>query len=279
MCVGSKIVWLQAGRGAAITQAMGNLSYGPQAITLLNEGIPPTQIIAALIASDEHPEIRQVAVVDAQGRADAFTGIGTIREAGHHVGKGYSVQANMMTHNTVIPAMAAAYDKARGDLAQRMLAALQAAQRAGGDIRGMQSAALKVVSGDVGAPAWASVYDLRVDEHANPIEELARLVRLRRAQIIDDEGYAALEKGKQEKALKRWARARKLAPELEELPFWQAVELADVHANVDAAAAILKPALADDPRQEHWLDLLDRLVACGLFKAADRAAALKAALD
>ncbi len=274
MCVGSRILWARPGLGAVITQSLSNISYAPMAGAMLREGIPPERIIAALVASDDRPEVRQVAVVDAQGRAAAFTGIGCIREAGHHTGEGYSVQANMMTHPTVVKAMAETYEAAQGDLAQRMLAALQAAQAEGGDIRGMQSAALKVVPADLAARDWAVDYDLRVDEHANPVSELARLVRLRHSQIADEAGYAALASGDRDRALALWQAARDEAPELEETGFWQAVALADEYDDVPAAGELLAATLADDPRRVHWLDLIERLVACGLIEHADRAAAL-----
>ena len=202
---------------------------------------------------------RQFAVVDASGQAAAWTGEGCIAQASHHVGQGYSVQANMMTRGTVVDAMARAYESATGDLAQRMLAALEAAQREGGDIRGMQSAALKVVPGDASKPIWAADYDLRVDEHENPVAELARLVRLGRAQGLDGEGHRLLDDARLDEALVEWAEARQIAPELEELPFWQAMALAEKPEHTAAAIEILKPALAQDPRREHWLDLIGRL--------------------
>ena len=241
MSVGSLVIWLEPGIGAVVTQSLINIGYGPSALALLRQGVPPERILAALSATDDRPQVRQMAVVDAQGRAAAFTGIGCIREAAHHVGEGYSVQANMMTRPTVVPAMAAAYEAAKGDLGQRMLAALQAAQAEGGDIRGMQSAALKVVPGDFRPRGWDRVYDLRVDEHADPLAELARLVRLRHAALVDESGYEALAAGERIQALSRWEVARAEAPELEELPFWQAVALADEHDDVPAAAAILAP--------------------------------------
>src|SRR5262249_6094135 len=149
---------------------------------------------------------------------------------------GYSVQANMMANATVVPAMAKAYEQATGDLAIRMLAALQAGEGEGGDIRGMQSAALVVVPGDKNVPEWGTDYDLRVDEHATPLNELARLVRLRHDQRLDEAGYEALEAGQRDKALNEWAKARREAPELEEIAFWQAVALADQHTDVETAA-------------------------------------------
>ncbi|MEW6578519.1 MAG: DUF1028 domain-containing protein [Chloroflexota bacterium] len=266
MCVGSVVPWLIPGVGAVATQSLVNISFGPIALAMLGEGVPAPQVIAALVASDADAHRRQVAVVDATGRVGAWTGEGCIPEASHHIGEGYSVQANMMTNPSVVPAMAAAFESAGGDLAGRMLAALQAAQAEGGDIRGMQSAALRVVSGRREDPFWRTDYDLHVDEHDDPVTELGRLVRLRHAQLLDQQGYEALEAGDRARAMSLWAQACAEAPELEELPFWQAMALADDLADAEAGARLLRPALRDDPRREHWLDLALRLQACGLVK-------------
>ena len=278
MCVGWIVPWLLPGIGAVATQSLVNVSFGPVALTMLREGIPAQQIINGLVASDPDAHRRQVAVVDAKGQAAAWTGNGCIPEASHHVGEGYSVQANMMTNPTVVAAMAEAYEKAEGDIAQRMMAALLAAQAEGGDIRGMQSAALKVVPGDINKPYWTVDYDLRVDEHENPVEELARVVRLRHAQIVEQRGYEAFEQDRRDQALADWAAARAEAPELEELAFWQATTLADKPADVTTAAEILRPALANDARRSHWIDLLRRLQACGLIERAGAAEELIKAL-
>lgn len=278
MTVGSVVPWLLPGVGAVATQSLTNISFGPLALAMLREGVPATRAIEAVIASDNRPDVRQVAVVDAQGAVGAWTGKGCIPEAGHHIGEGYSVQANMMTHNTVISAMAEAYETSQGDIAQRMLAALQAAQREDGDIRGMQSAALKVVSGDASKHDWETDYDLRVDEHDDPVTELARLARLGRAQIIDHQGYDALKAGNRKAALKHWAAARDLAPELEEIAYWQALTLADEHGEIEAALAILRPMLDADDRRSHWIDLIGRLQACGLLDTDGLAERLRAKL-
>jgi uncharacterized Ntn-hydrolase superfamily protein len=266
MCVGTAVPWLAPGVGALATQSLANLSFGPMGLAMLREGVPAPRVIEALVATDDKANRRQVAAVDARGQVGAWTGAGCIAQAGHQIGEGYSVQANMMTHATVVGAMAAAYEQAAGDLAQRMMAALEAAQAEGGDIRGMQSAAIKVVPGDVSKPVWETVYDLRVDEHADPVVELARLVRLRHAQLLDETGYNAIQQNKADEALAAWAEARAAAPELEEMPFWQAVTLADTPPNVPAAASILRPVLARDARRQHWMDLIRRLQACGLIE-------------
>jgi uncharacterized Ntn-hydrolase superfamily protein len=266
MSVGWIVPWLLPGVGAVATQASVNISFGPMALSMLRESLPATHIIDALVASDPGAHRRQVAVIDREGRAAAWTGNNCIPESRHHVGTGYSVQANMMTNDTVIPAMTHVYEKATGDLAQRMLATLSAAQAEDGDIRGMQSAALKVVPGDINKPTWTVDYDLRVDEHENPVEELARLVRLRHAQIIEERGYEALEQNNIEQALAAWAAARAEAPELEELAFWHATTLADKLADTQTAAAILRPVLANDPRRAQWIELIRRLETCGMIE-------------
>jgi uncharacterized Ntn-hydrolase superfamily protein len=279
MSVGRVVPFLLPGVGAVATQSLVNISFGPLALDFLREGFSPEQIIAGLIAADSNPTRRQMAVVDAQGRAAAHTGSSCIAYAGHHVGAGYSVQANMMTRDTVMAAMANAYENANGDLGQRMLAALQAAQAEDGDIRGTQSAALKVVSGDRSEPVWQAIYDLRVDEHPTPVAELTRLVRLRHAQLVDKQGHEALEQGRREEALRIWQQARAEAPELEELAFWHAIALADEQNDAAAGAAILRPVLANDPRRIHWLDLLTRLDDCGFLKRAGTGAALRKDLE
>ena len=276
--VGTVVPWLLAGWGAVATQSLTNVSFGPTALTMLREGFAAPDIIKALVASDADEKRRQVAVVDKEGRAAAHTGGGCIPSAGHHAGEGYSVQANMMTNDTVIDAMRAAYEGAAGDLAARMLAALRAAQAEDGDIRGMQSAALKVVPGDPNARSWETDYDLRVDEHENPVEELARLVNIIGAKHINRRGHEALEAGDRARALELWAQAREKAPDQEEVAFWQALTLADEHNEVEQAAAILRPVLARHERREHWLDLMRRLQAVDLLEREGTAEELIAAL-
>jgi uncharacterized Ntn-hydrolase superfamily protein len=257
MSVGRIVPWLIPGVGALATQSLSNIHFGPMGMEMLRNGVAASQVIAGLVASDTGASRRQVAVVDARGGVGAWTGDGCIPEAGHAMGDGFSVQANMMTRPTVIAAMSDAYENAEGDLAYRMMAALQAAQVEDGDIRGMQSAALKVVPGDLGDDT-RTVYDLRVDEHVEPVIELARLVRLRSAQLLDSEAEEAFKRGEKDRALKLWAQSRERAPELEEMAYWQAVTLAEA-GDVQTASEILRPVLANDSRREHWIDLLHRL--------------------
>jgi uncharacterized Ntn-hydrolase superfamily protein len=279
MCVGAIVPWLLPGTGALATQAHANIHFGPMGLAMLREGIDAPHVVEALVASDPGADRRQLAVVDAQGQVGAWTGENCIPHAGHHVGTGYSVQANMMERDTVVPAMAEAYEAAGGDLGARMMAALHAAQAEGGDIRGMQSAALKIVSGDPQALGFQrTIYDLRVDESAEPLGELDRLVRLRRAQLLNAEAYPLLEQ-QRARALELWADARALAPELEELAFWQAVQLADSLADAEAGAAILEGMLADAERRAGWVELIRRLQACGAIEREGAGDELIASLD
>lgn len=259
------------GVGVIVSQSLINISYNPVALAMLKEGIAPQKIIEGLTATDPSANRRQVAVINNDGEVAAFTGDGCIREFGHLVGDGYSVQANMMTRPTVIDAMREAYESATGDLAARMLVALQAAQAEDGDIRGMQSSALKVVSGERTAKEWETIYDIRVDEHHNPVEELARLVNICHAQRIDREGYDLLKQDKLDEALAKWTEARNIAPDQEQIAFWQATTLADANPDADAvsmAARIFNEAMAQEDRREHWLDLIQRIQENGIIERA-----------
>jgi uncharacterized Ntn-hydrolase superfamily protein len=269
--VGRLVPWTLPGVGVVATQSLVNVSFGTLALAMLRNGIAAPRVVEALIASDEGRDRRQLAVIDANGQVSAYTGTGCIREAGHYIGTNYSVQANMMTRSSVIDAMRHAFERAKGDLAARMMAALSAAQQHDGDIRGMQSAALKVVSGKPGTPEWESIYDLRVDEHKQPLQELARLLQIRSAQLIDQEGHELLEKGNMMAALAKWKEARAAAPDQEELAFWQAYALADARPDdntVSLAARIMAQALQDEDRYEHWIELLKRLDECAFSRNA-----------
>jgi uncharacterized Ntn-hydrolase superfamily protein len=277
VAVGRRILLALPGYGALITQSLANLKFVPMAEPMLRLEMPPTDILRALIASDSDEHRRQVALVSRHGAA-AHTGSGCIREAGHYVGNTYSVQANMMTRPTVIEAMRATFETATGDLAARLVAALRAAQAEDGDIRGAQSAALKVVSADKATHPLETIYDLRVDEHAYPVEELQRLVIIRRAQLIDEEGHMALERGDLTLALSLFEEARRLTPDQEELAFWQGFALAE-RGYAEAGAHILWQGIARDERAAHWLDLIMRLADCRLNAREGSPEALLAAVN
>lgn len=260
--VGSIVAWAEAGVGAVATQSFVDPSYGHRGLELMRAGVPAPDALRRLLDGDAQREVRQVAMIDTQGRVDAFSGTLDIKDAGHHVGAQYSVQANMMANPTVWPAMAAAFEKARGDLAERMIAALEAAQSAGGDIRGKQSAAILIVRAKSSGRPWAGadrVFDLRVDDHPEPIVELKRLVRLQRAYAHANRGDELVAEKRVDDALKEYAAAGRLAPEILELPFWEAVTLVVVGREAEAAP-IFRRVFAKEP---YWADLVPRLPAAG----------------
>ncbi len=177
--VGAAVPWAEPGLGAVATQSFTERSYGPLGLELLRIGRTPEEALAGLVAADAHHQVRQVGMVDAEGRAAAHTGEHCIPEAGHLPGDGFTVQANMMRSADVWPAMAEAFRTAPGSLPQRLLAALDAAEAAGGDFRGRQAAAMLVVEGEPSGKPWdARVIDVRVDDHPDPVAELRRLVTL-----------------------------------------------------------------------------------------------------
>lgn len=262
--VGSIVTWAEAGVGAVATQSFVDPGYGLKGLELMRTGTPAPSALDELVAADKQPDGRQVAMIDAQGRVSAYTGKSAIAAAGHQIGNQYSVQANMMANATVWPAMAAAYESTKGDLADRLLAALDAAQRAGGDQRGRQSAALLVVKAKSTGRPWAGgdrVFDLRVDDNPQPLTELRRLVRLQRAYAHANRGDELMTEQKVEEALKEYEASSQIAPEVLELPFWHAVTLASVGREKEAAP-IFRRVFANEPQ---WVELLTRLPAAGLM--------------
>jgi uncharacterized Ntn-hydrolase superfamily protein len=262
--VGSIVTWGEAGVGVVATQSLVDPGYGMRGLDLMRKGIAAPEALRQLVAADPHPEGRQVAMLDNVGRVDAYTGPHAIAAAGQHVGKEYSVQANLMANPTVWPAMSSAYEHAQGDLAERLLAALDAAQAAGGDIRGKESAALLVVGAKSTGRPWAGadrVYDLRVDDHPEPIKELRRLVQLQRAMNHSSRGDELMAAKRLPEALKEFEAAMQLAPDFPELRFWCAVGLASVGREQDATP-IFRELFRREP---FWAEVLRRLPASGLF--------------
>ncbi|HKH31784.1 MAG TPA: DUF1028 domain-containing protein [Gaiellaceae bacterium] len=248
---GSGVGWALPGVGAVASQAFSEPSYGPLGLELLQAGKTPEQALAGLVAADPESAVRQVAVVDAEGRTAVHTGAECIREAGHRTGDGYSVQANMMRSADVWPAMAKAFEAASGSLARRLLASLEAAEAAGGDWRGQQAAGLLVVAAD--DKPWERISDLRVDDHAQPLRELRRLLDLEeayRALTRSDERAAAARAGGLSEVDVRWA------------------EIIDAGQAGDVARArdLLAPLLVEEPR---WADFVRALAARGLVPDAD----------
>ena len=261
--VGPIVPWAEPGIGAVATQSLVEVSYGPKGLDLMRDGRSADQALRELLAQDQHPEVRQVAMVDSKGGVAAHTGPKCIPFAGDSTGNGYSVQANLMATNKVWPAMARAYEQTQGDLAERLLAALEAGQKAGGDIRGQQSAAIVIVKGKRSNRPWADrIMDLRVEDSARPIAELRRLVTLWRAYRNVDDGDELITEGKVEDAMKAYSTAARLAPGNDEILFWQAVTLWKLGREKDASP-IFRKVFARDRR---WIDLVPRLVPAGLLQ-------------
>lgn len=260
--VGPIVAWAEAGVGAVATQSFVDPSYGKLGLDLMRAGKSAPDSLKALIAGDEGREVRQVAMIDAQGRVDAWTGKNDIQAAGHIIGKNYSVQANLMLNDKVWPAMSKAFENTQGDLADRMLAALEAAQAAGGDIRGKQSAALIVVTGKPVGQAWKDrVFDLRVDDSPEPLMELRRLVKLQRAYNHMNAGDLAVEHKDNEGALREYSAAEKLVPDNVEMIYWHAIALVNM-GRVDESLPLFRRVFELDP---NWATLTPRLPKSGLL--------------
>jgi len=268
--VGPIVPWAEAGVGAVATQSLVEVSYGPRGLQMMSSGRSAKQTLEELLAQDSNKDVRQVAMIDARGDVAAWTGKRCIPAAGDHVGTQYSVQANLMSNERIWPAMAEAYETTKGDLAARLLAALEAGQKAGGDIRGQQSAAIVIVKGKRSSKPWADrVMDLRVEDNPHPIQELERLVRTWRAYRNVDQGDAYATEGKIEDAMKAYAEGARLAPGNDEILFWQAASLWQLGREKEATP-IFRKVFAHDHR---WVELVPRLVPAGLLK--DDPASLK----
>jgi uncharacterized Ntn-hydrolase superfamily protein len=260
--VGPIVAWAEAGVGAVATQSFVDPSYGKNGLDLMRAGKSAPDTLKELLAKDEAREVRQVAMIDAQGRVDAWTGKNDIQAAGHIVGTNFSVQANLMLNDKVWPAMARAFENTKGDLAERMLAALDAAQAAGGDIRGRQSAAIIVVTGKPTGQAWKDrIFDLRVDDSPEPLQDLRRLVRLQRAYNHMNAGDLAVEKKDNEGALREYSAAEKLVPNNAEMIYWHAVALVNM-GRVDDSLPLFRKVFAID---QNWVTLTPRLPKSGLL--------------
>ncbi|RMF74466.1 MAG: DUF1028 domain-containing protein [Acidobacteria bacterium] len=261
--VGTIVPWAEAGVGAVATQSFVDPSYGPRGLQLMRGGVPAPEALRRLVEADDGRDVRQVAMVDADGRVAAWTGARCIAAAGHVEGDGFSVQANLMANERVWPAMAKAFVASEGQpLAERLLAALEAAEAEGGDVRGRQSAALVVVRAQTTGEPWKDrLVDLRVDDSPRPLEELRRLLRLHRAYESMNAGDEALAAGDAARALELYGAAADLAPEIVEIPFWQAVTLADTGRLAEALPIFRRVFAAED----RWRGILGRLPASGLL--------------
>jgi uncharacterized Ntn-hydrolase superfamily protein len=260
--VGAIVPWAEAGVGAVATQSFVDPSYGALGLELMRAGKSAEEALNGLISADKTPEVRQVAMVDASGRVAVYTGKNCIPEAGHYKGDGFTCQANLMLRNTVWQAMAKAYQKTKGELVDRLIAALEAAEKEGGDIRGRQSAAIIVVKGKSSGVWWKDrLFDLRVEDHPQPVEELKRLVKLAKAYQHMNRGDELLTENKIQEALAEYTTAMELYSDNPEMIFWPAVTMASV-GKVKESLPLFKKVFALDP---NWAILLPRLPEVGQF--------------
>jgi uncharacterized Ntn-hydrolase superfamily protein len=262
--VGPVVPWAMAGIGAVATQSMVNVSFGPLGLEYMRSGYAADQALKALLAGDSQPESRQVALVDAAGKVAVHTGAKCIPAAGHRAGDGFSCQANLMEKDTVWDAMFDAYTRTDAPLAERMMAALEAAEAEGGDIRGKQSAAMLVVTGKPTGRAWEDrIIELRVEDAPDPLPELRRLLRVKRAYMALVDSDRLEEHKDLAGAMAKMQEAIKLAPEMVEIQFWSGLTMAQA-GQLDAGCELMAHAVAKDAR---WIETLHRLVAVDRLQA------------
>jgi uncharacterized Ntn-hydrolase superfamily protein len=273
--VGPRVPWALAGVGAVATQSRVNVSYGPLGLELLQAGYTAEQALKALTAGDPGAQMRRCAIVDANGGVAAHTGSECIPAAGHQVGDGFSCQANLMEKDTVWAAMAQAFTSTDAPLAERMMAALEAAEAEGGDIRGKQSAAMLVVTGSPTGRSWDDrIIDLRVEDALEPLPELRRLLRVKRAYMALLDADRLSESGDKAAADARKADAIRIAPEMVEISFWTGLDMA-VAGDMDGGCELLAEVVR--AKGGRWVETLRRLAMVGRVPA-DVAAAIEARL-
>ncbi len=264
--VGTAVSWGEAGVGVVATQSFVNKSFGMRGLALLKEGKTPEEAMTILLQDDAGREVRQVAILDTKGRVATHTGKNCIDYAGHSNGENFSVQANMMLNDKVVPAMEKAWKENNSlPLAERMVAVLKAAQLAGGDVRGKQSAALLVVKGKSSKEPWDDrAIDLRVDDAATPIDELDRLLKTYRAYEHMNNGDLAVETGNMEKAMTEYKAAMTLFPQNLEMQYWTAITLAS-NKKIKEASSMLQKIYQKD---QNWRELTKRLPKAGILNVA-----------
>ena len=260
--VGALVPWARAGVGAVATQSFVKVEYGPDGIALMESGKSAKEALNQLISKDSGQAVRQVAMIDNKGSVAAHTGENCIYAAGHKIGKNYSVQANLMEKETVWDAMAFAFENAEGSFATRMMESLEAAENEGGDIRGKQSAAMLIVTGQPTGLPWEDiVMDIRVDDSRYPLKELKRLIRIHTAYQHANKGDHYLEINEVEKALVEYGLASELYPENPELPYWSAVTMVGL-GKLDKALPIFSKVFKKEPRLK---TMTPRIVDAGLL--------------
>lgn len=260
--VGTSVPWAEAGVGAVATQSFVDKSYGPKALALLKKGFTPQQALDSLTKADPGKDVRQVAIIDTKGNVATHTGTKCIQVAKHIKGYNFSVQSNMMLGDQVCEFMARSFEQSVGKpLAERVLLALEAAQKAGGDIRGMQAAAIIVVPGKP-TEVWNNkTVDLRVDDSPKPLQELRRLYTVHLAYEHMNSGDLAVEKNDMPLAMNEYKAAMKLFPANLEMQYWTAITLAN-NKQLPQALPMLKNIFTKD---KNWKELTRRLPPVGLL--------------
>lgn len=266
--VGTSVPWAEAGVGAVATQSFTDKSYGTKGLALLKQGFTAQQALDSLTKADAGREVRQVAIIDKNGNVAAYTGKSCIQYATHITGSNFSVQSNMMLSSNVCQNMERSFKNAAGKpLAERVLLALEAAQNAGGDIRGMQAAAIVVVQGTSNGQPWQEkTVDLRVDDNAEPLKELRRLYNVHQAYEHMNKGDLAVEKNDMTLAMKEYNAAMKMFPKNLEMQYWTAITLAN-NKQIAKAKPMLKSIFMKD---SHWKELTRRLRPVGLITVTDK---------
>ncbi|MGD8307370.1 MAG: DUF1028 domain-containing protein [Ignavibacteria bacterium] len=260
--VGSIVAWGEAGVGVIATQSFVNVSFGPRGLQMMKDGMTAPEVVDKLIELDEGRDVRQLAILDVNGNVQAYTGKNCIPEAGHIVGKNFSVQANLMLSDKVWRAMYDAFEYSTGPLAERMIAALEFAEWVGGDIRGKQSASILVVKGTSTGKVWEDrLIDLRVEDHPEPVKEIKRLLKVHRAYEHMNRGDLAVEHGDMELAMQEYSAAEEMFPENEEMKYWHAVTLVN-NGDLDNALPLFKEVFS---KNTDWKILTPRLIPIGLL--------------
>jgi uncharacterized Ntn-hydrolase superfamily protein len=260
--VGSAVPWAKAEVGAVATQSFVNFTYGPKGLDLLGKGLAVDEVVDALTREDAGREFRQLGIVDAKGNAASFTGKSCLDWAGSRIGKGYAVQGNILAGKEVVDRMAGMFESTKGELAERIMAALKGGEEAGGDARGRQSSAILVVRKDSKGPGADRLIDLRVEDHKDPIGELQRLLAMNRVYRLIDEGEELMTKGKNAEAVRYIDEAIALNPNVDDA----FIDLGMINLKMgrrDEALGALRRALELNPRMKH---LIPQLAKSGMME-------------
>lgn len=264
--VGSVVAWGEAGVGVVATQSFVNPSFGIRGLELLKQGLSPEETVNRLISEDNAPEVRQLAILDVKGRVATHTGNMCVDEAGHFQGNNYSCQANMMLKNTVWQAMAEAFETTQAPLAEKLMTALEAAENEGGDIRGRQSCAILVVSGENTGKPWVDrIIDLRVEDHPESIKEMKRILKTYCAYEHMNNGDLAMEQGDMKKALEEYTAAEEMFPDNIEMKYWHAVTLVN-NGDLENALPIFREVFM---KNKNWAVMTPRLIKSNLLNVSE----------